>query len=246
MCDARRIKARTRADQIAHRAAQQGTGQGAGRSGIANAHFTADEQLRTVCHRAQGTVAPGLQRQQPLGRSHGRGLGEVGGAGGDAHLAHPGQLHLRRCRTQVNHFQLRVQLAGQHADGRAAVDKIVQHLPCDGLGVGGNAFGDHTMVCGEDGDPHLGKARFDLALQTGQLHSHGFKLAEGAGGFGQLLLARQRLRVYIEVNGTTGVQPPGMAHNAGPLRVRGRPATVSTTRSQRSAMAWCNQPASST
>ncbi|MNI71415.1 hypothetical protein D3C73_1272880 [compost metagenome] len=93
------------------------------------------------------------------------------------------------------------------------------------------------MVTGKNGDPYLVQARFHLSLHTGQLHRHRLQMPQGAGGFGQLLLASLRLFDGLGVDGFAWVQPPGLDHNAFPFKVRGRPATVSTTRWQRSASA---------
>ena len=46
----------------------------------------------------------------------------------------------------------------------------------------------------------------------------------------QLLLASQGEFVCRRVDGLAGVEPPGVSHNAVPFNVRGRPATVRTTR----------------
>ncbi|MNT94164.1 hypothetical protein D3C72_2357940 [compost metagenome] len=86
------------------------------------------------------------------------------------------------------------------------------------------------MVAGKDGDPQLIHVRLDPPLQARQLHGNRLQLPEGAGRFGQLLLPGRRLRMSLGVNRLARVQPPEIAHNAVPFRVRGRPATVSTTR----------------
>ena len=106
----------------------------------------------------------------------------------------------------------------------------MQHLPGHLLGKRRHAFGDHAVIARENRDPQPIHRRFDLALQTRQLHRQRFQLAEGTGGLGQLLLAHQRLFVGSGIDGLAGVEPPGIRHNAVPFKVRGRPATVSTTR----------------
>lgn len=67
-------------------------------------------------------------------------------------------------------------------------------------------------------------------LKASQLNRQRFKLAERASRFGQLLLTGAGLVHGGVVEGLAGVTPPGLGHSAGPLRIKGRPATVSTTR----------------
>jgi len=145
-------------------------------------------------------------------------------------MAHAGQIQRRIHRAQIDHFQLRAELTCQHADRRAAADKVEQHLPGDFLRISRYAFGYHAMVASENRDPDLIQRWLELTLQTGQLHGHRFKAPQRTGRFGQLLLALGRLRDDVRVHGFARVQPPGRAHNAGPFKVRGRPATVRTTR----------------
>ena len=99
---------------------------------------------------------------------------------------------------------------------------------------------------GEDADRDLVHAGPLAPLQGGQVNRQAFELAEGTGGLGQLLLTGAGLVHGGGVEGLAGITPPHLGHRAGPLSMRGRPATVSTTRWQRSATAWCNSPAWST
>lgn len=131
---------------------------------------------------------------------------------------------------RFDHFQLRAELTRQHADRRAATDKVEQHLPGDFLRERRNPFCNHAVIAGKNRDPHLRQRRFDLALQTGQLHRDRFQTPQRPRRFGQLLLPRRRLFNDVEIDRFARVQPPGLSHNAGPFRVRGRPATVRTTR----------------
>ncbi|MNR03671.1 hypothetical protein D3C85_1195800 [compost metagenome] len=161
---------------------------------------------------------------------HRRHLGEVRRAGADAQMAYTRQLQREVDGAQVDHFQLCIQLPRQHADGGATADEVMQHLPGHCLRVGRDTLGDHAVIAGKDCDPDLLNAGLELALQAGQLHRQLLQAAQRASRFGQLLLTRQGLFANSLVNRTTGFKPPGLTHSAGPLRVSGRPATVSTTR----------------
>ena len=78
--------------------------------------------------------------------------------------------------------------------------------------------------------PAMTEGQLQAALQAGQLNGQAFQLAERTGRFGQLLLTGAGLVHGGVVEGLAGVTPPGLSHSAGPLSIRGRPATVSTTR----------------
>ena len=230
MADTLSIQPSARPREVTDLAVEQGTRQRTGGGGVADAHLATDKQLCPACQCSPRTVAAGLQGEHPLGLGHCRAIDEVGGARTDVQVAHTWQVQGRRDRAKVDHFQLCLQLSRQDADGRATADKVVQHLPSDFLRKRRHALRYHAMVTREDGDPHVVHQRFDLALQAGQLHRQGLQLPEGARRFGQLLLASQGVFVCVRVNRLTGVEPPGVSHNAVPFNVRGRPATVRTTR----------------
>ncbi|MNX75558.1 hypothetical protein D3C86_1070350 [compost metagenome] len=118
----------------------------------------------------------------------------------------------------------------QYADRRTTADEVEQHLPGHFLGKRRHALGDDAVVTGKNRDPHLLQTRLDPPLQTRQLHRQRFQLPEGAGRLGQLLLPRLGLFDHLGIDRLARVQPPGLSHNAVPFRVRGRPATVRTTR----------------
>jgi len=145
-------------------------------------------------------------------------------------VTHARQAQRRVHRTEVDHLQLPIQLPRQYADGRTTGDKVMQHLPGHFLGIRRHTFGNHAVIPGKNRNPHVINRRFDLALQASQLHGQRFQLTEGTGRLGQLLLARQGLFVRRGVNRLTRVEPPGVSHIAIPFKVRGRPATVRTTR----------------
>ncbi|VVN06978.1 hypothetical protein PS645_03589 [Pseudomonas fluorescens] len=237
MADTGYVQACARPCQMHHRAVQQRTRQRTRCGGIADAHLAADEQLAARRHGAQHAVTPGLQREFALSNRHRRALDEIGGAGADVEVTYARQIQRRVDGTQIHHFQRRAELPRQHADRRTAADEVVQHLRGDFLGIGRHALGHYTVICGENGDPQLIDARFHLALQAGQLHCNCLQTAERTGRFGQLLLAGLSLLDDGSVDRLARVQPPGMSHKAVPFRVRGRPATVRTTRWQRSARA---------
>ncbi|MNJ39002.1 hypothetical protein D3C77_338640 [compost metagenome] len=240
------IQAGTRTAELDRRTTEQGTSQGTGCGGIADAHLAANEQLGAAGRRTQGTFTTTLQRLHALLPGHCRGLGKVRRARPHPQVTHTRQAQVRVDGAQVHHLQLRIELTRQHADRCATANKILQHLPGHRLGIGGNTFGDHPVITGEDRDAHLVQARFELPLQASELHRDPFQPPQRAGRLGQLLLTRQGLVAGSLVNGAAGIKPPVVTHGAVPFRVRGRPATVSTTRWQRSAIAWCSQPASST
>ena len=224
------IQTGARACEVSDLAIQQCAGQGTGGSGVTDAHLAADKQLRAACQGAVCAVSPGLQGQLPLRLGHRRAMHEIGRARTDIQVTNAGQIQGRRDRPKVNHFQLRLQLPRQHTDCRTTGDKVLQHLPGHRLGKCRHAFSDHAVIAGKNRDPQVIHRRFDLALQTRQLHRQRLQLTEGASGLGQLLLTRQRLFVGCGIHRLAGVEPPGIGHNAVPFKVRGRPATVSTTR----------------
>lgn len=86
------------------------------------------------------------------------------------------------------------------------------------------------MVTGKNSDGGLIQHRPFTPLQAGQLNGQAFKLAKRTGGLGQLLLTGAGLVHGGVVEGLAGITPPGLSHSAGPLSIKGRPATVSTTR----------------
>ncbi|MNJ49960.1 hypothetical protein D3C77_452190 [compost metagenome] len=228
------------------RATDQGTRQRAGRGGVANAHLTTDKQLAGAGRGTQGALAAALQCLQALLAGHCRGHNEIRRASTDSQVVHARQIQFRVDGAQIHHFQVSLKLAREDADRCATADKVVQHLRSHRLRISRDAFGDHAMVTGKNRDADLVQARLELPLQARQLDRDKFQAPEGAGRLGQLLLTRHGLSNGLLIEGTAGIKPPGLTHGAVPFKVRGRPATVSTTRWQRSAMAWCNQPASST
>ncbi|CRM18115.1 hypothetical protein [Pseudomonas sp. 24 E 13] len=230
MTDTLGIQTRARPGQVTHRAIEQRTGQRTGGGGVADAHLATDKQLCAVFQGAVCAVSPGLQGLIALSLGHRRAVDEVGRARADIQVTHAGQRQGWRHRAEIDYLQLRVQLPRQHADGRATGDKVVQHLPGHFLGKRRHAFRDHAVVAGKNRDPQLIHRGLDPALQPGQLHRQRFQLAEGTSGFGQLLLTVPRLFLRRSIDGLAGVEPPGIGHNAVPFKVRGRPATVSTTR----------------
>ncbi|MNC33317.1 hypothetical protein D3C75_817060 [compost metagenome] len=145
-------------------------------------------------------------------------------------MTHAGQLQLRVNGAQVDYVQAGLQLPRQHTDRRAPADEVAQHLPGHRLRVGRDAFLDHTVVTGKNADCCVIQGRPFTPLQAGQLNGQTFQLAERTGRFGQLLLTGAGLVHGGVVEGLAGVTPPGLGHSAGPLSIRGRPATVSTTR----------------
>ena len=157
-----------RPDQQRRCAFQQGTGDSTGRRSIADAHLTADKQLAASGLGPQHAVTPARHGQQPLLDSHRRTLGKVGRTGANVQVANTRQIQ-RRDRAEIDHVQLRRQLFGQYADGRAAHDEVVQHLPGHFLGIGRHAFSDDTVVTGENRDPALIHSRLFPTLQTSQL-----------------------------------------------------------------------------
>ena len=98
-------------------------------------------------------------------------------------------------------------------------------------------LGDHAMVAGKDADPQLLDLRPLAALHGRQVDGQLLQLAEGAGRFGQFELTRLGLAARGHIQRLTALLPPLLTHSAFPLRTIGKPATVNTTRSQRSARA---------
>ncbi len=153
VADALGIQSGARACQVTDLATEQRARQRTGGSSVANPHFAADKQLRAALHCTKRTVAPGLQRQAALGLGHRRAVDEIRRARADVQVAHTRQIQRRRHSAEVDHFELRIQLARQHTDGRATGHKVMQHLPGHFLGKGRHAFSNHAMVAGKNGDP---------------------------------------------------------------------------------------------
>ncbi len=236
----------SRPDQRAHRRIQQRAGHGRRRGGIADAHLAADEQLAAGLLGAAHAFAPGLERQQALFGAHRRGLDEVRGTRRQAQVAHAGQGFQGDGGAQVDHLQAGAEFARQHADRRAAADEVAQHLAGDRLRIGRDALGDYPVVAGEDRHPEPLQARSFAPLQRRQVDRHLLQAAQRAARLGQPVLAFGRAPAHLRVRLAAGVAPPLQTHSGSPFNGMGRPATVKVTRSQRSARAWCSQPASST
>ncbi|MNQ84629.1 hypothetical protein D3C85_997640 [compost metagenome] len=234
------------ADQRVGGQLQQGTGQGTGSGGVADAHLAADIEVGAGGQGAFDTGAAGLQGDQALGGGHRRFTGEVRRTRPDLQVQHTGERFQRHGGTQVHQFQGGVQAARQHADGGPTPDEVAQHLAGHRLRVGGYALLHHAMVAGEHGEPGAIDARPFATLLGRQGNGEAFQLAEGATRLGQLVLAGLGLGSGDRVERLAGRLPPLQGHGVSPLRIMGRPATVKVTRSQRSARAWCSQPASST
>ncbi|MNP15154.1 hypothetical protein D3C76_1075000 [compost metagenome] len=232
--------------QCAGRQVQQGAGQGAGGGGVADAHLTADIEVGPGRNGALDAGAAGLQGDQALCGGHRRFPGEVRRAGPHLQVQHAGQRFQRHGGAQVHQFQGGAQAARQHADGGPTPDEVAQHLAGHRLRVGGYALLHHAMVAGEHGEPGAIDARPFATLLGRQGNGEAFQLAEGATRLGQLVLAGLGLGSGDRVERLAGRLPPLQGHGVSPLRIMGRPATVKVTRSQRSARAWCSQPASST
>ncbi|MCY1445350.1 hypothetical protein D9M71_618600 [compost metagenome] len=92
MTDTRRIQPGTRPGQMHHRTIQQGTGQGAGRRGVADAHFATNEQLRAHGDGPLHAVAAGLQGTLTLSHGHRRTLGEIRRTRTDVQVTHTRQV----------------------------------------------------------------------------------------------------------------------------------------------------------
>ncbi len=164
----------------------------------------------------------------------------------------PGAGGARRARlpgdggAQVDHLQAGAEFARQHADRRAAADEVAQHLAGDRLRIGRDALGDYPVVAGEDRHPEPLQARSFAPLQRRQVDRHLLQAAQRAARLSQPVLAFGRAPAHLRVRLAAGVAPPLQTHSGSPFNGMGRPATVKVTCSQRSAMARCSQPASST
>ncbi|MNT15240.1 hypothetical protein D3C72_1502820 [compost metagenome] len=167
----RSIQTRSGATELDGRAREQGTRQRTGRRGIANAHLAANEQLTAAGRCTQGTLATALQCLQALLAGHCRGHSEISGAGTDSQMTHARQLQIRVDSAQIHHFQVRLELAREHADRRTTTDKVVQHLHRHRLRIGRDAFSNHTMVTSKNRNTDLLQARLELPLQASQLDS---------------------------------------------------------------------------
>ncbi len=163
-------------------------------------------------------------------------MGEIGSARADAQMTHARQIQ-RRHGTQIHHVQLRRELARQHTDRCATVDEVMQHLAGDFLWIGRYTFGHHTMIAGKDRDPQFIGSRTLAPLQAGKLYRQTLQLCQRTRRLGQLLLTGQCRLAHWYINSLCGLEPPGITHSAVPFNVRGKPATVNTTRWQRSASA---------
>ncbi|MNN61067.1 hypothetical protein D3C81_1762840 [compost metagenome] len=150
-----RVQSGTGAGQRQRRQVEQRATQRRGGGGVADAHLAADIHPGPRLVRTLGTGAPGGQRRAALFVSHGRATGEVGGTGAEAVAVHTTERLAVAGSAQVDDLETGLQLVGEHADGGAAGDEVVQHLPGDRLRIGGNALLDHPVVAGEHGDPRL-------------------------------------------------------------------------------------------
>src|SRR5690606_16074899 len=116
--------------------------------------------------------------------------------------------------------------------------KVLQHLHRDRLRVGGHTFGDNTVVASKNSDPYLVELRLLAPLLGGQAHGQGFQQTKGAGRLGQLCLTGASGGFSGGIKGAARLLPPEqISHRGSPLSTIGNPATVKTTRWQRSASA---------
>ena len=74
--------------------------------------------------------------------------------------------------------------AGEDVGGGAAGEEVQEHLPGDGLGVGGDAFVGEAVVGGEDGELAGGHPRVERGLGAGDLRGERLDAAEGAERLG--------------------------------------------------------------
>ena len=229
MGNTRRIQAGARPSQFVRRATQQGAGQRRRSSGIADAHFAANEQLAALLLRPQHSVAPSLHGELAGFGTHGRFSGEIAGARPQRKMAHPRQRQ-RSHRSQINHLQRRVELLGKHTDRGAAVDEVAKHLSSDRLRKCRDTFLGDTVVSGKNGDENTLNRGSLAPLQSRQLGDHCVDTSQRTRRFSQLSIALLCRPACHFVRYPAGLQPPLRVQSATPLRVIGKPATVKITR----------------
>jgi hypothetical protein len=103
---------------------------------------------------------------------------------------------------RIDHGERQAMLARQHTDRGTTSQEVLDHLPGDVAGVGGDTFGGQAVVGCEDHHLRLHQG-WRLALQDlAKLQGQGFDATQGAQGLGlvvdevmQALGERGRLQV---------------------------------------------------
>ena len=97
-------------------------------------------------------------------------------------------------------------MPGQHADGRAASEKVEDHLWRYFLGVSAHAFRDNTMVAGGQYDDLAPDDRHRHAEDSGQLDRQFLQPSQAARRFGQSILPGPGLGYGLFVQGANSGQ----------------------------------------
>jgi hypothetical protein len=157
----RRADARAVSRHLLRGPAGQSRGQGAGRRGVADAHFPGRHQVEPLGHQLVEDRHPGLDGGDRLLARHGRSLGHVGRSGSDFALDQVGMVD-RGGHADVHDHDARPYLPRERIDGGAAAQEILHHLRRDLGGIGAHALGGHPVIAGQhhhsfarDGGAHL-------------------------------------------------------------------------------------------
>ena len=193
-------EARAPAGHALHRLAQQHRRHRAGGGGVANAHFARGQQgdaLRFLLPHQRDALGNSLHGLLP---AHGRALGKIGGAGGNAAVPHAG--HRLPGHAHVHWHHLAPGGAGHLADTGAPGGKILRHGAGHALVRLADAPRHHAVVRAEDKDGTLGEI---------QRRAPG----EGGGGFQRGFQRSQPAQRLCQAG------PVGMSRRAGGLVRRG-------------------------
>ena len=130
------------------------------------------------------SARPAARARVALGGGHRRLAQRVAGAGADAAGEEVGVVDRRAGDAGVDDAQGGADRAGEDVGGGVAGEEVQQHLPGDGLRVGGDAFVRQAVVAGEDGELAGAHPRVERALGAGDRGGEVLDAAEGAERLG--------------------------------------------------------------
>ena len=171
-------EARTAPGHKLHGLAQQHCRHRAGGGGIANAHFTGgDEPVAILCQfPGKGNALPnGLHRLSP---AHGRALGKIRRACGNAAAAHAG--HRFACHAHIHGQNIAVGRAGHLAHTGTPHGKVFGHGTGHFLPGLAHALRHHAVIRAEHHHHPAGKIKLRTAGKGGGILQHGLQPAQPA------------------------------------------------------------------
>ena len=148
---------------------QQHAGHRRGGGGVADAHLPRRQQGNALVIQLLGDLRPGHQGGLGLLAAHGRFLGDVGGAGADGQIPHPGHRVVGQ-HTHIHRDHLGSRYPGHMAHRGAALPQGLGHRQGDLLPGLGDPLGHHAVVGAEH--RHRFGPQSQVGLAGGSRHPH--------------------------------------------------------------------------